>query len=88
MSELEVEKHWTKQAEAILVNRKIVKVEYLSQDECENTGWYSRPLVIFLDNGTHIVIQSDDEGNDGGAIYYDCTKGNPKSNSLGVLPTL
>jgi len=30
-------------------------------------GWYSNPLVLILDDATHIIFQSDDEGNDGGA---------------------
>jgi hypothetical protein len=31
--------------------------------------WYNRPLCILLDDGTWIIPQSDDEGNDGGALY-------------------
>jgi hypothetical protein len=45
----------------------------------EDMGWYSRPLAIFLDNGEHLIISADDEGNDGGAIFYG---------ERGILPTL
>jgi hypothetical protein len=45
----------------------------------EDMGWYSRPLALFLENGEHLIISADDEGNDGGAIFYGTN---------GVLPTL
>ena len=51
----------------LLVGRKIVACRYLSTDEMNSFGWYSNPLVLILDDATHIIFQSDDEGNDGGA---------------------
>jgi len=42
-------------------------------------GWYSTPLVIEFTDGTCIFPQSDDEGNNGGAMcYYDYKSGEEK----------
>ena len=60
---------WTKKAEDILLNRKIVKVEYMSKDECESAYWYKRPVCMLLDSGVWIYPSQDDEGNDGGALF-------------------
>jgi len=70
---------WTSQAKKVLLKRTIVDVRYLNDAEMEDMGWYSRPLALFLDNGEHLIISADDEGNDGGAIFYGTN---------GVLPTL
>ena len=32
-------------------------------------GWYKRPLAIMFEDETYLVLQSDDEGNDGGSAY-------------------
>ena len=64
-------KLWTKKAESILLDRKIVKVHWLTEAQAEQEfGWYKRPIVITLDDGTEIVPQMDDEGNDGGALLW------------------
>lgn len=63
----EVEKRWLKTA-TILKGRKIVGVRYLTEEERDDLGWFSRPVVIFLDNGEYIFPMSDDEGNDAGAL--------------------
>jgi len=71
--------YWTNQAKQVLLKRTIVDVRYLTDEEMEDMGWYSRPLALFLENGEHLIISADDEGNDGGAIFYGTN---------GVLPTL
>ena len=63
----DVEKRWLKTA-TILKGRKIVGVRYLTEEERDDLGWFSRPVVIFLDNGEYIFPMSDDEGNDAGAL--------------------
>ena len=76
-------KLWTKKAESILLDRKIVKVHWLTEDQAEQEfGWYKRPIVITLDDGTEIVPQMDDEGNDGGALWLGNKDGEE------VLPVL
>ena len=42
----------------------------INDEELENMGWNSRPLCFFLDNGTSCVLSMDDEGNDGGVLFY------------------
>jgi len=42
-------------------------------------GWYKRPICFFLDNGEYCILSCDDEGNDGGVLFYG---------KNGVLPTL
>ena len=53
----------------ILIGKTIRFVRYLTEEEAENMGWDSRPLVIYFEDGGFIIPQSDDEGNDGGALY-------------------
>jgi hypothetical protein len=52
-----------------LIGKKISKIRYLTDEEMELFGWYKRPMVIVLNDDTQIVLQSDDEGNDGGAAF-------------------
>ena len=68
MSNKELTEHWTKRVEKFLLGQKIVKVEYMSEEDAEDMGWDSRPIQILLENGTSLTPQQDDEGNDGGAI--------------------
>ena len=52
-----------------LVNRKIIGVRYMTKSEADECGWYSRPVVMQLDNGVMIFPAADDEGNNGGALW-------------------
>jgi hypothetical protein len=70
---------WDKVSQDVLKGRTIVDVRYLTDEEMEDMGWYSRPVCFFLDNGVSCILSSDDEGNDGGVLFYG---------SDGVLPTL
>ena len=60
--------YWTKVAEEVLLGRRILKVEYMSNEECNEYGWYKKPITFILDNGTRVIAQMDDEGNDGGVL--------------------
>tara|TARA_B100000519_G_scaffold54438_1_gene45414 strand:+ start:586 stop:843 length:258 start_codon:yes stop_codon:yes gene_type:complete len=73
---------WTKYAEKRLLDRKIVKVEYMTSDECNEYMWYKRPITFILDNGTRVIAMQDDEGNDGGVLTCLTEK------SEDVLPVL
>lgn len=75
----EVHNHWTKKSKEVLEGRTIVEVRYLNDDEMEQLGWYKRPVCFILDNGEYCVVSCDDEGNDGGSLFYG---------ENGVLPTL
>ena len=65
---------WAKQFNH-LVGLKIVGVRYLTEEETEASGWYSSPIVIELSDGSALIPQSDDEGNDGGALWIANSKG-------------
>jgi len=58
-----------------LLGKRIVGVRYLTQEETEACGWYSSPIVIELDDGSALIPQQDDEGNDGGALWIANSKG-------------
>ena len=45
--------------------------------------WDKRPLVIRFTDGTYIIPMRDDEGNDGGSLYYG-----DKENGDDVIPTI
>ena len=69
MLEADIIKKWTKVASDILVGRTITEVAYLTKTEAEEDfGWHKRPITFTLDNGTIIIAQMDDEGNDGGVL--------------------
>jgi hypothetical protein len=70
---------WDKIAKETLQGRTIVEVRYLNDEEMEMMGWYKRPVCFFLDNGVSCILSADDEGNDGGVLFYGAN---------GVLPTL
>ena len=64
-----VETHWTIKANRLLQNRNIKRVRYMSQEEADHFGWYSRSVVIELDNGVLLWPSRDDEGNDAGSLF-------------------
>ena len=71
MTEKELNERWETTANKILLNRKIVKIKWLTEDQAEQEfGWRKRPVMLVLDDGTEIVPQMDDEGNDGGALLW------------------
>ena len=71
MTERELNERWEATANKILLNRKIVKIKWLTEDQAEQEfGWRKRPVMLILDDGTEIVPQMDDEGNDGGALLW------------------
>ena len=71
--------HWTKIAKDTLEGKTIVEVRYLTDTEMETMGWYKRPIIFILDDGTQCVPSMDDEGNNGGALFYG---------NNGVLPAI
>tara|TARA_Y100001973_G_scaffold104919_1_gene176218 strand:- start:245 stop:544 length:300 start_codon:yes stop_codon:yes gene_type:complete len=64
----ECTQYWTDYVSKELVGKKIIKVEYFTSREAEESMWYSRPLAMLLDDGKWLYPMRDDEGNDGGAM--------------------
>ena len=58
--------------------KTVKEIRYMTQEEANNIGWDSRPIVIFFGDGSFMFPQMDDEGNDGGAL----------ATSLEQLPTV
>lgn len=81
MTEAELTKRWEAVASNLLLNRKIVGVRYMTATEADDHGWYSRCVVIKLDNGVLIYPSSDDEGNAAGALFTT----DPNEQTLPVL---
>jgi len=62
-------KFWTDIDKKQLLNRKIVDVRYLTDEEIEGLGWDEKAIVMILDDGNMIYPSSDDEGNSAGALF-------------------
>lgn len=77
------EQFWTNKLSKELVGRKIVSIRYMSDEEKDNMGWYSKAVVIKLDNGTVLYPSQDDEGNDAGSIFYQSN-----NDPNGVIPVM
>lgn len=75
----DIQEYWNTEAQKVLKGKTIIEARYLNDKEMEMMGWYKRPLCFFLNDGTSCILSADDEGNDGGVLFYG---------ENGVLPTL
>lgn len=75
---------WQNSTRKLLVGKTIRHVRYMTDDEMENFAWYKTPVVITFTDGSMLVPQSDDEGNDGGALFY-YSKKDDKSEVIPVI---
>ena len=66
----------------LLKGKKIKKVEYLSEELAEEYMFYKRPLQIIFTDGSVMCLQSDDEGNDGGAAWYGYWDGDEQKETV------
>lgn len=69
------ESRWTNIGRLALEGRTIEKVRYMTKEEAKEMDWDYRPLVIFFTDGGHIYAGRDDEGNDGGALFGQSSRG-------------
>ena len=51
-----------------LVGKQIESVDYMTPQETGFMGWNQCPIKIRFTDGSYIIPQSDDEGNEGGAL--------------------
>ena len=56
-------KSWEVKCRSSLKGKTVEEVRYMTKKEAEQMGWFSRPLVIFFNDGSHIFASADDEGN-------------------------
>ena len=64
----ELKKQWSGDVKSKLVGRKIIGVRYMTDDEVKDCGWFNAAIILRLDDGTLLYPQSDDEGNNAGAL--------------------
>ena len=67
--------NWENKFNELLKGKTIDHVRWMTKDEADHMMWYSRPMVIVFTDGTALYPQSDDEGNDGGALHYQGNDG-------------
>ena len=79
--ELSLAERWNKKASDFLVGKTIKSVRYMTDDEMEDMMWHSKPVIIDFTDGSWIIPQRDDEGNDGGALYTS-------DETLSVIPVI
>jgi hypothetical protein len=79
--ELGISKVWNKKVSDFLVGKTIKSVRYMTDAEMDDFMWYKKAVVIDFTDGSWIIPQSDDEGNNGGALYTS-------EKTLSIIPTI
>lgn len=74
-----LENKWNAKAREALLGKTIIAVNYMDSADAEEMGWYSRPVIFKLSDGSVCYISSDDEGNDGGALFISDKDGKDKT---------
>ncbi len=54
---------------ADIEGKTITSVRPMTSKEQEAEGWHNATIVLELDDGTLLYPSSDDEGNNGGALF-------------------
>ena len=75
-------KKWTNHANKQLKGKTIQGVRYMTDEEINDFMWFRKSVVIQFTDGTIMLPQSDDEGNDGGALWTF------KDGKEDVIPTI
>ncbi len=70
MTSKDTDTRWNEKAVKTLKGRTIADAFYMSATEVEEMGWYRRPLIIQFTDGSQLLAQADDEGNDAGALLW------------------
>lgn len=79
----DLDKYWNVKARQTLLGKTIVSVNYMTSKDAEDMGWYKRPIMFQLNDGTICYLSMDDEGNDGGTLFLS-----DKDGKHDVLPVL
>ena len=72
---------WNNKISDFLVGKTIESVRYLTDQEMNDFMWYKKPVIIKFTDGSFIIPQRDDEGNDGGALFTS-------DDNLDVIPVI
>ena len=64
----EYEKEKIKEVKNVLLGKKVVEIRYMTEEECTYFCWDKAGIVIIFEDGSYILPQSDNEGNNGGAL--------------------
>ena len=72
---------WNNKVSDFLVGKTIESVRYLTDQEMNDFMWYKKPVIIKFTDGSFIIPQRDDEGNDGGALFTS-------DDNLDVIPVI
>ena len=70
----DIQDRWTKAAAELLVGRRIVSVDYMTEDDANEVDWHHRPLIITLVNGLRFNPSRDDECNGAGSLFTTSQK--------------
>ena len=63
--------YWEKLGNKLLKGKTIKKVTWQIVEEAdEGYGWDNQSVKLHLNDGTYLVMQADDEGNDAGALLW------------------
>jgi len=65
---------WSGDATKIFKGKVIDRIEYLTDEEVENMGWYDTAPVILFTDGHWMIASTDDEGNAAGALFTSSKK--------------
>lgn len=77
----DTERYWTNLAKVFLQGKTIKTARYMTKKEAEEFGWYHRPIIVYFTDGTDFIVQSDDEGNNGGVL-------NVSDEDISILPVM
>lgn len=80
--DLDKENSWYKEAQDLLLNKKIVGVKWCNWDD---EDYSTTGLVFTTSNNVSFFLSSDDEGNNPGALHWT-SKNKVNGRNYGVLP--
>ena len=64
----EYEKEKEREVNDLLKGKRVVSVRYMTKEECKDFYWDKAGIVIIFEDGSYIIPQSDNEGNNAGAL--------------------
>ena len=72
---------WVTRVTALLLNKRIVDVRFMSSADMEAHDWEAGPVMFQLNTGEWVDPSQDDEGNGPGSLFTT-------SDTLPIIPAL